>query len=132
MIVSFAALLLCQLAGEALARGLNLPAPGPVIGMALMLGLLALRPWLAPVLPREIVNGDLEGASKTILAHLSLLFVPAGVGVVQNLDLIARHGLGLAIALIVSTVLALATTAYVFSFTSRLLGGAPDTDGSKP
>ena len=132
MIVSVTAILLCQLLGEALARGLALPAPGPVIGMALMLGLLALRPCLAPALPREIVNGDLESASKTILAHLSLLFVPAGVGVVQNLDLIARHGLGLAIALIVSTLLALATTACVFTFTSRLLGGAPDTDGTKP
>ena len=132
MIVSVTAILLCQLLGEALARGLALPAPGPVIGMALMLGLLALRPWLAPALPREITNGELESASKTILAHLSLLFVPAGVGVVQNLDLIARHGLGLAIALVVSTVLALTTTAFVFSFTSRLLGEAADTDGSPP
>lgn len=132
MIVSVTAILLCQLLGEALARGFGLPAPGPVIGMALMLGLLALRPSLAPALPREMANGELESTSKTILAHLSLLFVPAGVGVVQNLDLIARHGLGLAIALVVSTVLALTTTAFVFSFTSRLLGEAADTDGSPP
>ena len=132
MIVSVTAILLCQVLGEALARGFGLPAPGPVIGMALMLGLLALRPSLAPALPCEMTNGELENTSKTILAHLSLLFVPAGVGVVQNLDLITRHGLGLAIALVVSTVLALTTTAFVFSFTSRLLGEAADTDGSPP
>jgi holin-like protein len=132
MIVSVTAILLCQLLGEALARGLGLPAPGPVIGMALMLGLLALRPWLAPALPREMTNGELESTSKTILAHLSLLFVPAGVGVVQNLDLIARHGLGLTIALVVSTILALATTAFVFSFTSRLLGETAEAGEPKP
>jgi putative effector of murein hydrolase LrgA (UPF0299 family) len=132
MIVSVTAILLCQLLGEALARGLGLPAPGPVIGMALMLGLLTLRPWLGPALPREMTNGELESTSKTILAHLSLLFVPAGVGVVQNLDLIARHGLGLAIALVVSTVLALATTAFVFSFTSRLLGETAEAGEPKP
>jgi putative effector of murein hydrolase LrgA (UPF0299 family) len=132
MIVSVTAIMLSQLLGEALARGLGLPAPGPVIGMALMLGLLALRPWLAPALPREMTNGELESTSKTILAHLSLLFVPAGVGVVQNLDLIARHGLELAIALVVSTVLALATTAFVFSFTSRLLGETAEAGEPKP
>ena len=124
MIVSFAALLLCQLAGEALARGLNLPAPGPVIGMALMIGVLALRERVSNVLPQEINDGGVERVSKNILAHLSLLFVPAGVGVVQNLDLFARHGFALAIALVVSTFLALVVTVGVFRLTSRLMGDA--------
>jgi putative effector of murein hydrolase LrgA (UPF0299 family) len=124
MIVSFAALLLCQLAGEALARGLNLPAPGPVIGMALMIGVLALRERVSNVLPQEINDGGVERVSKNILAHLSLLFVPAGVGVVQNLDLFARHGFALAIALVVSTFLALVVTVSVFRLTSRLMGDA--------
>jgi putative effector of murein hydrolase LrgA (UPF0299 family) len=129
MIVSFAALLLCQLAGEALARGLNLPAPGPVIGMALMIGLLALRERVSNVLPQEINDGGVERVSKNILAHLSLLFVPAGVGVVQNLDLFARHGFALAVALVVSTVLALVVTVAVFRFTARLMG---DVEGKTP
>jgi holin-like protein len=129
MIVSLAALLLCQLAGEALARGLNLPAPGPVIGMALMIGVLALRERIAPVLPQEINDGGVERVSKNILAHLSLLFVPAGVGVVQNLDLFARHGFALAIALVVSTFLALVVTVAVFRVTARLMG---DAEGKAP
>jgi holin-like protein len=129
MIVSFAALLLCQLAGEALARGLNLPAPGPVIGMALMIGVLALRERVSNVLPQEINDGGVERVSKNILAHLSLLFVPAGVGVVQNLDLFARHGFALAVALVVSTVLALVVTVAVFRFTARLMG---DVEGKTP
>jgi holin-like protein len=122
MIVSLSAILLCQLAGEALARGLNLPAPGPVIGMALMIGVLALRERFAPVLPAEINDGGVERVSKGILAHLSLLFVPAGVGVVQNLDLFARHGFALATALVVSTFLAMVVTVLVFRATSRLMG----------
>ncbi len=127
MIVSLCALLLCQLAGEALARGLHLPAPGPVIGMALMIGVLAVRQHCAAFLPSEINDGGVERVSKNILAHLSLLFVPAGVGVVQNLDLFARHGLALFVALVVSTLLALIVTVAVFRVTSRLMGddGAP-------
>ena len=128
MIVSLAAILLCQLAGEALTRGFNLPAPGPVIGMALMIGVLAWRERLAPILPAEINDGGVERISKGILAHLSLLFVPAGVGVVQNLDLFARHGLALALALVVSTFLALVVTVAVFRLTSRLMG----EDAGKP
>jgi holin-like protein len=129
MIASLAALLLCQLAGEALALGLNLPAPGPVIGMALMIGVLALRERISTVLPQEINDGGMERVSKNILAHLSLLFVPAGVGVVQNLDLFARYGFALAIALVVSTFLALVVTVGVFRLTSRLMG---DAEGKMP
>jgi holin-like protein len=129
MIVSLAALLLCQLAGEALARGFNLPAPGPVIGMALMIGVLALRERISSVLPQEINDGGVERVSKNILAHLSLLFVPAGVGVVQNLDLFARYGFALAVALVVSTFLALVVTVGVFRLTSRLMG---DAEGKTP
>lgn len=129
MIVSLAALLLCQLAGEALARGFSLPAPGPVIGMALMIGVLALRERISSVLPQEINDGGVERVSKNILAHLSLLFVPAGVGVVQNLDLFARYGLALAISLVVSTFLALVVTVGVFRLTSRLMG---DAEGRTP
>jgi holin-like protein len=129
MIVSLAALLLCQLAGEALARGFSLPAPGPVIGMALMIGVLALRERISSVLPQEINDGGVERVSKNILAHLSLLFVPAGVGVVQNLDLFARYGFALAVALVVSTFLALVVTVGVFRLTSRLMG---DAEGRTP
>lgn len=43
MIGALAALLLCQLAGEALARAFGLPVPGPVIGMGLLLAALLAR-----------------------------------------------------------------------------------------
>ncbi len=122
MIIAMAALLLCQLAGEALGRGLGLPVPGPVIGAVLLLLILFLRDHAARLLPREINDGSLDTAAKFLLANLSLLFVPAGVGVVQNLDILRAHGVALALALIISTVLGLIVTALVFRAVANWTG----------
>jgi holin-like protein len=96
-------LLLCQSAGELLVRALHLPLPGPVLGMLALVLLLRWRRVQAPV----------EAAADALLAHLSLLFVPVGVGVMTHLPLIARHGLGMAVALVASTAIGLAVTAWV-------------------
>lgn len=40
MIARIAVILACQLAGEVVARSFGLPVPGPVLGMAVMLGVL--------------------------------------------------------------------------------------------
>ena len=122
MIVSIGLLLVCQLIGEALARGFDWPVPGPVLGMALMLLLLLARDRVATVLPAEVRDGTLERTSNGLLANLSLLFVPAGVGVVQRLDLIASNGVALLVALTVSTALALLATVATFRLLARLTG----------
>ncbi|MBX9739172.1 MAG: CidA/LrgA family protein [Beijerinckiaceae bacterium] len=124
MIVSLGLLLVCQLLGEIVARASGLPIPGPVLGMALMLALLLARDHLAPVIPAEVRDGALERTSNAILANLSLLFVPAGVGVVQKLDLVAAHGAALLVALVVSTVLALLVTVATFRLIARWTGDA--------
>ncbi len=121
MIEAITAILLCQLAGEGLARGLALPVPGPVIGLLILfLALVArsrVRPEAKPAQERPL--GVLAGF---LLAHLSLLFVPAGVGIIGQADVLARHGVGLFVALVVSTAAALAVTALVFKAASRRLG----------
>ena len=63
----------------------------------------------------------MENASRGMLAHLSLLFVPAGVGVVQKLDLIAEHGIAIIVILAVSVVVTLLVTVAMFLLASRLL-----------
>jgi putative effector of murein hydrolase LrgA (UPF0299 family) len=134
MIEAIASLLLCQLAGETLARGLSLPVPGPVIGLALLfLALQArsrFRPEGKPVaeLPIGIVAGFL-------LAHLSLLFVPAGAGIVRHAGAILQHGWGLAAALMLSTALTLVVTATVFVAVAKRMdraGEAPEVKGDAP
>ena len=96
-----ALLLLVQAAGEAAVRALALPFLGPVVGMVLMLEALG----FAPV--REVV----EPAAELLLSYLSLLFVPAGVGVIRHLDLIPRYGIRLLVVIVVSTWFGMAVTA---------------------
>lgn len=114
MITSFSVLLICQLAGEVLARTCRLPVPGPVLGMGLLFMVLVWRARLSPLLPREVADGTLEGVSTVLLANLALLFVPAGVGVVQRLDVLGQHALGLGVALVVSSVLGMVAAAFAF------------------
>jgi putative effector of murein hydrolase LrgA (UPF0299 family) len=97
----FALLLLCQSAGELLSRALHLPFPGPVVGLLLLL--LALN-WRA-------VQHRVGAVAEFLLAHLSLLFVPVGVGVMTHLDLLRQYGPRLLVVLVVSTWVALAVTA---------------------
>lgn len=126
MIAALTLILICQLAGEAIARAAGWPLPGPVIGMALLLVLLIARDRLPRFLPGGAADGAVEATGKGLLAHLSLLFIPAGVGIVQRLDVFASHGLGLAVALIVSTILTLVTTVATFRLVARWIDASPD------
>ena len=121
MLASLSLILLCQLIGEAVVRGLGLPLPGPVLGLLLLLILLLARDRFAPLARGPLRNDGVETASKGLLAHLSLLFVPAGVGVVQKLDLLASHGVAIILVLALSVVAAPLINVVVFRRGSRLL-----------
>ena len=97
----FAILLLCQSGGELIARGTALPLPGPVLGMLILL--LALN---LPTLRRPV-----GAAADALLGHLSLLFVPVGVGVIAHLQLVTDFGARLLLVLVVSTWAGMAVTA---------------------
>lgn len=127
MIASLSLILLCQLAGEVIVRGLGLPMPGPVLGLLFLLLLLLGRDRFV-ALARGPLQGDgVENASRGLLANLSLLFVPAGVGVVQKLDLVAAHGIAIAAVLAISVVVILLVTVATFLAASRLLARARRT-----
>lgn len=96
-------LLAFQCAGEVLSRGLGLPLPGPVLG--LMLLLVGLR-W-------ALVREPVRECAEFLLAHLSLLFVPVGVGVMTHLALLSQYGLRILLVVAVSTWVGLAVTALV-------------------
>jgi len=102
MIGALAVLLAFQLLGEMIVTALSLPIPGPVIGMLLLFLALWLR-GSAPLPLRETAQG--------LLGQLSLLFVPAGSGVLAYLSLIRGQVGAIAIALIGSTVIAMSVTA---------------------
>jgi len=102
MIGAIAILLIYQLAGETLSFALGLPVPGPVIGMALLLATLALRPALLTTV---------KATGTTLLSHLSLLFVPAGVGVMVHFARLSDEGVAIVAAVVGSTLLAIVATA---------------------
>ena len=104
MLFAITLLLLFQLAGEAISLIFNLPIPGPVIGMALLFAALALRggPGI-----------ELRETAQNLLQHLSLLFVPAGVGVMLHGQRMADEWLPIVVALVISTFLTIAVTAWV-------------------
>jgi holin-like protein len=103
-------LLVFQCLGEALVRLAVLPIPGPVAGMVLLLIALLVR-GLAP--------DALSVAGDGLAKHLSLLFVPAGVGVMQYAARLETEWLPIVVALGVSTVLAIAATAATFQWLVR-------------
>ncbi len=110
MVRGFAILLGLQLLGEVLSTWLNLPLPGSVIGMILILaglrvGLIKLA-WVTE-------------ASELLLKNLSMLFVPAGVGVMVYFDLIAQQWFPLVFATAVSTVAVIAVTGLTAKFLLR-------------
>ena len=106
-------LLLCQLAGESIVRALDMPVPGPVLGTVLMLAFLALR---------KGVPESLDKTSHDLLANFSLLFVPAGAGIILHVQRLEAEAVALLTALILSTALTIAVAALVFVGVDRLMG----------
>jgi holin-like protein len=102
MVPALATLLVFQLLGEALVLLSAAPVPGPVLGLALLLLALLLRPA-----GLDAIKPTAQG----LLQHLSLLFVPAGVGVMQHLQRLGDEALALGVALVLSTLLGLAASA---------------------
>jgi holin-like protein len=111
MIRALGILLFCQLLGELLVRLLSLPAPGPVAGMVLL---------LIAFVARGGVPDDLRLVSRNLLLNLSLLFVPAGVGIMVHTDRVGQEWPVLAGALFIATALTVIVTALVFRWTLRL------------
>lgn len=106
----------CQLVGELFIATTGLPVPGPVVGMAILfVGLLV----------RGLVPEDLGKVADTLITNLSLLFVPAGVGVMLHAGLIAAELVPISIALVLSTILTIAATAVCMSWLGPRSGASP-------
>ena len=105
-------LLACQLVGELVTRALALPVPGPVFGLALLFVLML---W------RRRSSAALDQTADLLLANLSLLFVPAGVGIVQHWHLLSDRLVPILATVILSTLLSLAASAGTYVAVAHLL-----------
>lgn len=106
MLEYFTLILLCQLAGEFAVGALEVSVPGPVLGMILLFVFLVIR---------GSIPEDLSKVAAGLLNNLSLMFVPAGVGVMVHFKLLGSDAVPISISLIVSTLLTVAVTALIMS-----------------
>lgn len=115
MLNALTLLVLCQLVGESLSRLLDLPVPGPVIGLLLLFAGLVWRERRG----RSVPGKDLKAAAQGLLGNLGLLFVPAGVGVVTQLGVLGRNWLAVTVSILVSTLLGLLATGWVMQVLAK-------------
>lgn len=97
MLFGFFILLVYWLAGELLTAWIGWPIPGNVVGLVLL--------WLSLTIYRQVPKG-LVDASSSLIRYLTLLFVPAGVGLIQHWDRLMTNGLWIILIIAISTLLA--------------------------
>ncbi len=120
MLNTLTLMLLYQLGGELLVRLLGLPVPGPVVGMTLL---------FLTLLARGHVSHETREHVGSFLQHMSLFFVPAGVGVMVHLQRVAEEWLPITLALVISTFAGMAVTAWVIK--AMLPKGADHAPGEQ-
>jgi holin-like protein len=117
-------LLMLQLMGEVLHRLLRLPAPGPVLGMIILAAYLLRRP--------EAMESGLRRVTAPLLNNMGLLFVPAGVGVVEVFDVLRRQWMPIAVGVMGSTLLALLVTGVLMQWLLRQSRSFPGGESNEP
>lgn len=100
-----------QLAGDIIADVTALPVPGMVIGLILLIAVLWVRGRMHG--PENAVPDALSRLAKGLHDNLGLLFVPAGVGVMANLQTLANDAVGLFMAVVVSTLVTITVSAVI-------------------
>ncbi|MEY4591231.1 MAG: hypothetical protein RIR18_126 [Pseudomonadota bacterium] len=110
MIPAITLLLMFQLIGEVLSNLLAIPVPGPVIGMALLFITLIVRGGASEAL---------KSTSNGLLQNLSLLFIPAGAGILLHLNRLADDWLPITLAVLISTLLTLSASALLIQWLDR-------------
>jgi holin-like protein len=114
------ALLICQLAGTAVQQAFALPVPGAVIGMVML---------FAGLVVRKKISHEMDTTARTLLHTMPLLFVPAGVGVIQQFDLIEHEWLPITASLVLSCIATIAFTGVVMQLGLKWSGTKTDKDG---
>ncbi len=101
---------LFQVVGEIISRSTGIPVPGPVIGMMLMLFAFFLKDNLIETI---------RPTASVLLANLSLLFVPAGVGIMRHGERFAEEGIAIVAIIVITTIIAMLATAWTFLFIQK-------------
>lgn len=112
MLASIALIFGFQVVGEALNHFFGVPIPGPVIGMVLMLFAFLLRDRLVD---------QVRPSAGVLLANLSLLFVPAGVGIMRHGERFMNEGVAIMVTVVLTTVIAMVVTVWTIMLVMKLM-----------
>jgi holin-like protein len=120
---AFAILVGFQLAGEVLRQALHLPLPGPLIGMFLLAVAIVVHAHGKEdgTIDASLPPPPLATVANSLITHMGLLFVPAGVGVILELGVLREEWLPILAGLVISTVLGLAVTGLVMHHVTRVV-----------
>ena len=119
MLSAIFTILIFQLAGEVIQKGFELPLPGPVLGLILLLfSLMFTKKSINPNLVE--IRARLMTTSEKLLSYLSLLFVPIGVGVIMHLQLLEGQLLKIVFVIGLGTIMTMVFTAFIFAVFSKI------------
>lgn len=104
MLTSLTIIILCQLLGETIVLLSGMPIPGAVVGMAILFFWLVIK---------KGISASLEKVSGVLHRYLALLFVPAGVGIINNTDFLLQWWAPFTASIVAGTVITIAITAVV-------------------
>ncbi|QZA79698.1 CidA/LrgA family protein [Deefgea piscis] len=107
MLYGLSIIFLALVSGELLRQLFQLPIPAVVIGM------LLLTAWC---IVRRGAEQRVVYASEGLLRYLGILFVPAGVGLIELGDKLKSQGVAMVVTILISTVITLLVTGLVLQF----------------
>ena len=107
MLKGIIVLLVFQFLGECISKFFTLLVPGPVIGMVLLLVFLIIK---------KGSFHSLDNAVSLHLRYLPLLFIPAAMGIITQIDIITKEFWAIFIALFFGTLIALIFAAKFMDF----------------
>ena len=113
MLQAFVILLSFQLFGELTARAFALSVPGAVLGMFFL---------FLTLIVRGRVPKTLDDTVPRFLAHLTLFFIPASVGVISLGPLLRDEGGRILLVMVLSTVAPLLACAWLLDWRLRRRG----------
>lgn len=97
-------ILLIYFLGELISKTLNLPIPGNILGMVLLLMLLCTK---------VLKLSSIEKVANFLLDNLAFFFIPSGVGIISSLSVLQTTWHKLLTICILSTAIVIIVTGYI-------------------
>lgn len=119
MLRSFFIILLYQLVGETIQKFFNIIIPGPVIGLLLLLITFI---FIKKFKDKKVlqIKKDVIKTGNIIVSHLSLLFIPIGVGVVMHISYLGENLFQVFAVIVIGTLLTVAFTAKIMELLNKI------------